>query len=115
MDDPLPKFILLVPLNYNDGRKVPKKVILDFKAKLFALAGGYTIAGTVEGAYPMADGTKIEESLQIWIALKEEYVPELKRAVAELGADLGQESMYFERTGSMVDFIPPQPRNGDSS
>lgn len=115
MDDSLPKFILLFPLNYNDGRKVPEKVLLGFKEKLFALAAGYGIAGTVEGAYRMKDGSKqIDDLLQIWIVLKEECVPELKRLVAELCADLGQESMFFERTGSMVEFIPPQPRKGSS-
>ena len=34
MDDPLPKFILLIPLRYNDGTKVPDEVILDFQEKL---------------------------------------------------------------------------------
>ena len=114
MDDPLQKFILLVPLRYNDGAEVPNQVILDFQEKLFALGGGFTIAGTVEGAYRMADGTKrIDHSLEIWIGLKEEYVPDLEQAVAELGAKLGQESMYLERTGGMIHFIPPQRSGGD--
>ncbi|MEE8452105.1 MAG: hypothetical protein V3R99_09330 [Thermoguttaceae bacterium] len=116
MDEPLPKFVLLIPLNYNDGGEVLKKVILDFKEKLFALGGGFTEAGTVEGAYRMADGKKqIDHSLQIWIGLKEQYVPELEQAVGELGSKLGQESMYLERTGGMIHFIPPRPPTGDSS
>jgi len=49
MDDSLPKFILLVPLNYNDGTEVPKEIILNFEMGLFALGGGCTNAGTVEG------------------------------------------------------------------
>lgn len=113
MDDPLTKLILLVPLRYNDGRQVPKEVILDFQEELFALGGGFTVAGTVQGAYRMADGTKqVDDSLQIWIGLKEEYVPELERLVGELGAKLGQESMYLERTGGKIDFIPPQQPGG---
>ena len=114
MDDALPKFLLLVPLNYNDGTEVPKKVLLDFQEKVFALAGGCTVAGTVEGAYRMADGKKqIDHLLQLWIVLKEEYVAELKQMVGELGARLGQEEMYFERTGSMVSFISPQTPKED--
>ena len=113
MDDPLPKFILLIPLRYNDGREVPNEVILDFQEKLYALGGGFTIAGTVEGAYRMADGTKqIDHSLQIWIGLREECVPELELLVAELGAKLGQESMYLERTGGAIHFIPPRKPGG---
>ncbi len=116
MDESLPKFILLIPLKYNDGREVPKKVLRDFREKLFALGGGFSIAGTVEGAYRMADGTKqIDHSLQIWIGLEEENFPALERAVAELGAELGQESMYLERTGGTIYFIPPQPPGGGSS
>ena len=114
MDDSLLKFVLLVPLNYNDGRKVPQKVLQDFQEKLFALGGGFTKAGIDEGAYRMSDGGRqVENSLQIWIGLKEQYVPELERAVAELGAKLGQESMYLERTGGTIRFIPPQPPRED--
>lgn len=114
MDEPLPKFILLVPLRYNDGRKVPNEVILDFEDKLYALGGAFTNAGTVQGAYRMADGRKqVDDLLQYWIGLREEYVLELERLVAELGATLGQESMYFERTGSMIGFIPPRKLGGD--
>jgi hypothetical protein len=113
MDDPLPKFILLIPLRYNDGREVRNEVILDFEEQLFALGGAYTNAGTVEGAYRMADGRKqIDHSLQIWIALREEDVPELEILVAELGAKLGQESMYLERTGGSIHFIPPRKAGG---
>lgn len=114
MDDPLPtRFILLVPLSYNDGTEVSRDVILDFKEKLYALGGGFTDAGTVQGAYQMADGTKqVDDSLQLWIVLQDEYVPELERLVAELGAKLGQESMYLERTRGEVFFIPPQQPGG---
>jgi hypothetical protein len=113
MDDSLPKFILLVPLNYNDGTEVPKEIILDFEMELFALGGGCTNAGTVEGAYQMADGSRqVDQLLQLWIGLPEEYVPELETLVGQLGKKLGQESMYFERTGSRITFIPPQCSGG---
>jgi len=110
MGDPLSKFILLIPLNYNDGRRVPEEVLLNFEDRLFALGGGFTDDGTVRGAYRMADGTRqIDHSSKYWIWLKEECVPDLKQAVAELGAELGQESMYLERTAGTLDLIPPQP------
>lgn len=110
MDDPLPKFILLIPLNYNDGTEVPKEVILDFQEELFLLGGGFTEAGTVKGAYQMEDGSRqVDHSLQLWIGLPDEYIPDLERLVGRLGAKLGQESMYLERTGGQIHFIPPQP------
>lgn len=113
MDDSLPKFVLLIPLNYNDGTTVPKEVILDFKMELFALGGGFTDAGTVDGAYRMEDGSEqVDKLLQLWIGLPEEYVLDLESLVGKLGATLDQESMYFERTGSRISFIPPQRSGG---
>jgi len=113
MDEPLPKFILLVPLKYNDGTEVSHDVILEFQETLYALGGGFTSAGTVEGTYRMADGRKqSDDLLQLWIGLEEEFFPQLERAVAELGAKLGQESMYLERTGGMIHFVPPRPPRG---
>jgi hypothetical protein len=113
MDEPISKFVLLVPLKYNDGSDVPPDVILDFQEALFALAGGFTVAGTVEGAYLMEDGNKqVDHSLQIWVGIEETCLPELERLVAELGAKLGQESMYLERTGGVIRFVPPQPPGG---
>jgi len=108
MDEPLPKFILLIPLSYNDGTEVPKEVILDFQEELFLLGGGFTDAGTVKGAYRMEDGSKqVDHSLELWIGLQEEFIPDLERLVGRLGTKLGQESMYLERTGAKIHFIPP--------
>jgi len=110
MGEPLPKYVLLVPLRYNDGKEVSDEVILSFQEKLFRLGGAFTIAGVVEGAYTMADGRRqIDHSLQIWIGLQDEYYPELERLVGELGQELGQESMYLEHTGGMIHFVPPRP------
>lgn len=104
---PVPKYILLVPLRHNDGRMVSEELILDFQEKLFALGGGFTVAGTVRGAYKMQDGSKqIDDSLQVWIGLPEDAYPELVRLVGELGAALGQESMYLE-SGGTIHFIRP--------
>jgi hypothetical protein len=108
MDDPLAKYITLIPLAYNDGSPVTEEVILEFKEQLFALADGWTVAGTVEGAYRMADGKQqIDRSLQFWISIRESRGDELRAVVAELGRRLGQESMYLELTGASVEFVPP--------
>jgi len=89
-------------------------VLVDFLERLFLIGGGYSIAGTVEGAYRMADGTKqVDHLLQVWIGLDEDRFPQLEQAVAELGAELGQESMYLERTGGTIHFIAPKPPSGD--
>ena len=116
MDDPLPKYLLLVPLRYNDGTPVPEEVILELKEELVLLANGWTMAGTVEGAYRMADGRQqIDHSLQFWIVVNEDRFSELERIVGELGHKLGQESMFLETPGGMVYFVPPRPPESDES
>jgi hypothetical protein len=110
MEEPKIRYVLLIPLTYNDGRAVPKTVLDQIYEEIFVLAGGYSIAGTVQGAYKMQDGMKQEdESLQVWIVIREADVPDLKNMVAKFGKSLGQETMYLERTGGTVDFIPPLP------
>ena len=108
------KYILLLPLTYNDKSKVPKSVKEQILGDLFALAGGYHIAGTGQGAYLMTSGEKqVDYSLEIWLAIEEKDEQELKALVAKFGALLGQEVMYLERTGSTVEFIPPLAEGGE--
>lgn len=105
------KVILLLPLSYNDGTTVPKNVVEQILHELFIAFGGYTIAGEVEGAYAMQSGAKqIDTCLDVWVAAEsdESSVDRLRSMVAGFGALLGQETMYFERTGSKVESIRPE-------
>ena len=108
MEEPKTKYVLLLPLHYNDGRVVPRRILDGMLDEVFVLAGGYSVAGIVKGACQMNDGTKHEDdSLQVWVGVREQDVPELKSLVATFGTTLGQETMYLERTGGTIDFIPP--------
>jgi hypothetical protein len=107
MEDPKVKFVLLVPVKYNDGRAVPESVLDDILDDVFGLAHGYTIAGTVKGAYQMSHGAKKEdESLELWIAVRTEEIPALRKMVRGFATILGQESMYLERTGGSIEILP---------
>ncbi len=107
MEDPKVKFVLLIPLKYNDGRAVPQSVLDGMLDDVFGLAHGYTVAGTVKGAYRMERGMKKEdESIEVWIAVHEEDVAVLKTMVRGFAATLGQESMYLERTGGTIELLP---------
>lgn len=102
------KFVLLLPVNYNDGTQVAKETLDRMFEDIFVLAGGYYIAGEGDGAYKMKDGEKqVDRSLAVWIAVEEEQISELQDLVGKIGAKLGQETMYLERTGGSVEFIPP--------
>ena len=106
---PKVKYVLLVPLTYNDGTQVPRDVLTSIEEDLFVLAGGYTIAGEGEGAYRMKSGAKqVDRSLQMWVVIDDSDEQALRELVSKFGSLLGQESMYLERTGTTVEFIPPQ-------
>ena len=102
------KFILLVPLTYNDGSAVSQDVLAKIEDDLFILAGDCTVNGTVKGSYRMDDGSKqVDELLQMWVVVAEEDQNELRAMVGQFGRMLGQESMYLERVHSEVEFVPP--------
>jgi len=112
---PRGKYVLLVPLDYNDGSEIPKNLRDQFFEELFVLAGGYHIAGVGTGAYQMQDGTKqTDNSLEVWIALDAADEPALKRIVSVYAGILKQESLYLERTGGTVEFIAPLVPGGTS-
>jgi hypothetical protein len=102
------KYLLLLPLTYNDRSQIPKSVRDHVLDELFILAGGYHIAGVGQGAYRMRNGSKqVDHSLEIWVAVEEEDVPSLKQLVAKVAQMLKQECIYLERTGGSVEFIAP--------
>lgn len=110
------KYILLLPLTYNDKSKVLKDVKDQMLDELFVLAGGYHIAGAGRGAYRMQSGDKqVDYLLEIWLAIEEDDEAALKALVAKFGAMLGQEAMYLEKTGGVVEFIPPLANGGEGS
>lgn len=106
---PKQKFILLLPLNYNDGSEVPRHLLDQMYDEIFELAGGHYTAGKGQGAYKMKSGKKqVDFCAEVWICVLEEDVPELKSMVARFAKLLDQEEMYLEQAGSTVEFIKPQ-------
>lgn len=102
------KYILLFPLTYNDQSRVPRKILNDFLEELYVLGGGHHVAGRGRGTYRMQSGEKqVDLNLEIWIALEEGHVQELRVIISKYCGLLEQESMYFEDTGAIVDFIGP--------
>jgi hypothetical protein len=113
----LTKYLLLLPLTYNDKTRVPKVVLDGILEQLFDFAGGYTVAGAAKGAYRMKSGQKqIDSSVQVWIVIEQTDAPQLRNLVADICRRLNQEVMYLERAGGDVEFIPPlDPVGGDDT
>ena len=110
------KYLLLVPTTFNDGKPVPVSTFVDLQDRLFALFNGFTIGGAVEGAYRMANGSKaVDHLIQYWIVIQEGQEKSLRQLVGVLAKELGQESMFLEKTGSTVDFVTAVDESGDES
>ncbi len=105
------RYVVLVPLTYNDGSEVAKEVRERIFDDLFLLAGGYRIGGTGKGAYRMHDGSKqIDVTMEVWVVVEEEDQVALRELVEKFCVMLKQESMYLERVHSSVDFVSPSSR-----
>jgi hypothetical protein len=102
------KYTLLLPMYYNDGSQVPRSVLRRMCNEVFDFADGFGLAGKVMGAYRMKDGSKkMDRSIVVWIGIFESQEDILRRTVGKFARELGQESLYLERTGGTIEFIPP--------
>lgn len=107
------KYIILLPLNYNDGRVVPKAVLREMLQSLYEMAGGCTIEGQVKGTYRMKSGRKQEDKLlKVWVLIPSAQSRGLKELVRQFCTRLGQESMWLEKSRSIVEFIRPDATSG---
>ena len=103
------KYVLLLPLTYNDNTAVSKEVRRQIFHDLFVLAGGYHVAGKGKGAYRMKSGQKqVDKSLEVWVVINEQDEPVLMEMVAGFAGLLDQEAIYLEKVQSTIEFIPPK-------
>ena len=108
----LKEAIVLIPLTYNDGTRVPREILESIREELFVAFHGWTLEGTVKGAYRMRTGEKrVEELQRIAVILDESQLPELEAIVGRWGARLGQETMLLKVADSIVKFVPPRPES----
>ncbi len=105
----LKEAIVLIPLTYNDGTKVPEAVLACIEQEVFVAFQGWTAEGVVKGAYRMQSGEKRVEELQKYsVVIDEPQVPELEKMVARWGAILEQEAMLLKIADVAVKFVPPE-------
>jgi hypothetical protein len=103
----LKKAVILIPLTYNDGTRIPERIQAEIYDELFDVYQGWTIEGTVKGAYRMRTGEKrVEQLVRVSIVLAQREVPELEKRVARWGELIGQETMLLEVTESVIRFVP---------
>jgi hypothetical protein len=78
--------------------------------QLYTVFHGWTLEGTVKGAYHMqSTGEKrVEKLIKVSVILTESQIPVLEGLVAEWCVRLGQETMLLKITDSVVKFVPPR-------
>jgi hypothetical protein len=107
--------IFLIPLTYNDGTRIPQDTIESIYDELFVAFAGWTVEGTVQGAYRMQTGEKRVESLvKVSVILDESQLPELEEMIARWAARLGQETILLKIADYIVKFVPPEKPKADS-
>jgi hypothetical protein len=101
--------VVLIPLTYNDGTKVPPGTIESIYDQLYRSFHGWTTEGTVRGAYRMRSGQRrVEKLLKFSVILDEVRLPALEAMVAAWCAQLGQEGMLLKVTDATVRLVPPR-------
>jgi hypothetical protein len=113
--DDLKEAVVLIPLTYNDGTGIPLAVIESIQDELFLVFHGWTIEGTVKGAYRMRGGQKqVEDLLKLSVVLAAAQLPALESMVGRWCARLGQEVMLLKVADSLIKFVPPEAGAGPS-
>lgn len=101
------QIITLIPINYNDGRKIPIQEYRDFEDKLLEIAGGFSIDGITAGSWMDNNELYRDKSRKYIIAVeKQSQVKQIKQVIIQTGKKLGQLAMYFEvKVDSKIEFI----------
>ncbi len=101
------KCTFLLPLHDNSGKDFYDALIRSILRQVAAQFGGYTVAGECRGHYTMGDGTPaIDRTRPVTVCVKgQDGVRQLRRLVAEVGRELGQETMYLEVSTAVVEFV----------
>ena len=93
---PVVKAIFLLPLKDNDGRDL-KAEIDEVRDQLFDHFDGWTLEGTVLGAFRMPDGSqKIDACDKYMVFLDEVRLGEVEQVLLEFKAKTTQAAIYFE-------------------
>jgi hypothetical protein len=70
--------------------------------------GGYTSDGSCNGKYKMKDGSIATDTCRkIIVCIEDKEIFALRGLCIKMATDMRQESIYLERTSSVVEFVAP--------
>lgn len=100
------QFATYLPTTFNDGRKVPRKVLIEIRDEASRLFGGYTLSGPVMGNWRNDSGEVFNDrSYLLTVVCDDSLRAEAEAFVIRTGVTLKQEAMYFELRNSEVHFL----------
>lgn len=102
------KCTFLLPLHNNEGEEFSPFLLRIIRRDVVRQFGGCTLGAEVSGYYTMADGTPAFDRTQpITVCVEDDAaVDQLRSMVAGFGRELSQETMYFEVSSAVVEFVP---------
>lgn len=104
---------ILIPLTFNDKSVIPEATIQGVLHEIMNTFHGWTIEGTVKGAYRMRTGeTQIENLLKVSVILDKGQLAKFEGMIGEWCALLQQEVMLLKVADYVVKFIPPSQERG---
>ena len=102
-----------IPLTYNDDSQIDRRYLDEIFDEIYLAFGGYTIEGTVTGAYKMrSTGQKrVEDTLKLSVVLRVQEKNKLEAMASGWAFDFGQESILVTYTDFEVVFVGPSSGN----
>jgi hypothetical protein len=92
------KFTTLIPVRFNDGRKVPLRRMKQLLDQLAIEFGGCSDEGLTKGQWidPKDSIHYRDESRRVSVVCDRVLLDDARQAVIRIGGALGQRAMYFE-------------------
>jgi hypothetical protein len=92
------KFTTLIPIRFNDGKKVPARQLARLVDELAIRFGGCSNEGVTKGQWiDPADSVRYhDETLRISVVCDRIMLDDAREAVLAIGHALRQRAMYFE-------------------
>jgi hypothetical protein len=109
------KFTTLIPVRFNDGRRVPRRRLATFMRQFAEQFGGCSEEGITKGQWvDPEDAVHFhDESIRVSVVCDRVMLDEARAAVVRIGQELKQRAMYFEvrdYDGVQILEIPPARR-----
>lgn len=91
------KVTTLIPISLNDGTPVSEEQIKGYLTRFWAVFGGLTVEGKVDGHWVNDSGVHFMDTcIKIFCIIEDGQLDSFEAIVMQIGKELKQEAMYLE-------------------